>query len=112
LQVKPQLVPLQVGVAFATAGHALHEAPHEFVLELLRHWPLQLCVPPGQTPLQAWPFGMQSLAQSLYPPGHTAPHAPPVQVALPPVGTEQGVHEAPHDEIELLSAHTVPLHRW
>ena len=27
MQVKPQLVPLQVGVAFATAGHALHEAP-------------------------------------------------------------------------------------
>ena len=65
MQLKPQLVPLHVGVAFATLGHALHELPHEFVLALLRHCPPQLCVPDGHTPMQACPLGMQSFAHSL-----------------------------------------------
>lgn len=35
MHAKPQLVPLQVGVALAGAEHATHDAPHESTLVLL-----------------------------------------------------------------------------
>jgi hypothetical protein len=37
LQVKPQAVPLQVGVPPVVVGHAVHEDPQVAVLVLLAH---------------------------------------------------------------------------
>ena len=108
----PQLpVELQVAVALAGAVHGLQSVPQELGLVFDRHWPLQLWLPLGQTPPQAAPVGMQSLPHNLYPFGQAGTQLPLVQLALPPVGTEQTVHDEPQNEIELSSAQTFPQ-RW
>jgi len=114
LQLKPQCPSaLQVAEPLATPGHAAQDVvPHELGLLFARHWPLQLCVPAGQTPMQAWPVRMQSPAQIFWSPGHCAPQLVPSHVARPPAGAGHGVHaEVPQDAAELLSAHT-PLQPW
>ena len=67
LHLKPQ-VPFELHVAVALAG-AVHGVqllvPHERGLLLDRHCPLQLCVPSGQTPMQAWPTGMHWFAHTV-----------------------------------------------
>jgi len=36
------------------------------------------------------------------------PHAEPMHVATPFLGTGQGVHSVPHDETDVSSAHVLP----
>lgn len=42
---------------------------------------------------------------------HVKSHAPAEQIAVAFAGGEQGMHEAPHDETLVLSAHSAP-HTW
>jgi hypothetical protein len=109
--VKPQARLAQVAVAFVTEGQGSQLAPQEFTLVFERHRPLQSCVPMGHMPIQAVPFGMQTLAQSFSPVGQLAPQVVPSQVAVPPCGVEQAEQEVPHDAGEL-SPEQPPLQAW
>lgn len=89
-QVKPQLVPLQLGVELAgPAGQAVHEVPQLFTSLLGRH-----CEP------QAWKPLLQ-----------VAPQTPPEQIGEPLVGALQLTHEAPH-WVVLVSSTQVPPQSW
>jgi hypothetical protein len=57
--------------------------------------PLQLRCPGRHSSLQARLLGMQAPSQGIVPCGHSDPHLIPSQVALPPAGTGQGLHETP-----------------
>ncbi len=84
----PQLVPSQVDVPFITAGHGLHDMPHEAVLALLTH-----------APPQAWNPAL-----------HETPQAVPSHDALPLAGAGHAVHEVP--QVAALSLRTqVAPHR-
>ena len=76
LQVKPQLVPLQLAVEFGgPAGHGVHEVvPHEFTSV----------------------FDTQAVPHLWKPVLHTMSHALLVQTAAPFAGTAQAMHEDPH----------------
>jgi len=111
LHVKPHAPLAQVAVAFVTAGQAAQLPPQEFTLVFERQRPLQSCVPMGQTPMQAAPFAMQTLAQTFSPIGHFAPQVVPSHVAAPPCGAEQAEQEVPHDAGEL-SSEQPPLQAW
>lgn len=71
--------PFAAGVA-----HETHVVPQKLVLASDWQMPLQLCVPEGQVPLQALPFGMQPPAQSLLPDGQAGRQARPSQLTVPP----------------------------
>jgi hypothetical protein len=89
-------VPLQLApVAPVGTGQGVHELPHELTESLARHWPSQLCVAPVHMFMHAVPSGMQVPAHSCLPAGHAPPQRPPLQVAVPPAGAGQGVHELP-----------------
>jgi hypothetical protein len=75
-----------------------------------------LCIPVGQTPLQALALGIQMPAHSLVGAGQAGMHANPSQVTLPPpVGTWQAVHDVrsfgPQVATARLSTH-LPPQRW
>jgi hypothetical protein len=93
--VKSQLLPLQVGSPCAGTGQALHIDPHELVLSLGRHTPLQSCLPPGHWPMHEVPGARHLPKQSTLPPVHSPPHMPFGQVALPPSGGSHGLHDWP-----------------
>ena len=109
--VKPQAPLAQVAVALVTAGQAAQREPQEFTLVFERQRPLQSCVPMGQMPMQAAPFGMQTLAQTFWPVGQLAPQVVPSQVAVPPCGVEQAEQDVPHDAGEV-SPEQPPLQAW
>ena len=73
LQAKPQLVPLQVAVAFAGALQGVQEMPQ--LLMLL--------------------FAAQPLPQAWYPAPQVNPQAEPLQVAVAFTGGRHGSQEAP-----------------
>jgi hypothetical protein len=108
LQVKPQLVPLQVAAPLAGTEQDVQEAPQ--LLVPLFDWqvPLQSCVPAGHTPLHDWFCGMQDPAQSFWPVGQLPPQDVPSQVAAPPVGTGQALHVVPQVAASLLLAQVLP----
>lgn len=54
---------------------------------------------------------MQLPAHSCWPAGHVPPHVVPSQVAVPPEGAEQGVHEVPH-ELVLVSLTQLDAQSW
>jgi hypothetical protein len=107
-QVKAQSVPLQLASAFAGGLQARHAGPQAFTSVMDTQLPPQSRWPPGQTPLQAWDMGMQAPAQSFVPPGQRLPQAAPSQVASPPVGTAQGMHEPPHVLTSVSLTHASP----
>jgi hypothetical protein len=112
LHVTPQAVPSQVAVPFAGVGQAVQAlAPHEAGLVFERQRPLQLCEPAAHWFMHAWFVGMQAPAQSFWLAGQVPPQAVPSQVAVPPVGTVQGVHEAPQVSTAAFETQA-PLHRW
>jgi hypothetical protein len=85
LQVKPQDVPLQVGVAFWGIVHAEQEVvPQLAGLLLETHCVLQMCCPESQ--VQAFALGMQASMHSFMPLGQVGVQVVPSQVALPPLG--------------------------
>ena len=104
----PHVVPSQAALPFMGLAQGVQLTPQELRLMLLTHMPLQLCVPPGHTPLQARFTAMQAPAHSLRPAGQAPPHEVPSQVALPPVGTGHGVHDMPHDIGSLLLGQALP----
>jgi hypothetical protein len=55
--------------------------------------------------MQACPSGMQALAHSFLPVGQLAPQAVPLQVAWPPAGAAQAVHEVPQLAGDVFDAH-------
>jgi hypothetical protein len=93
-QVKTQALFSHLTLAFSRAPQG-EQLSQKLTSLFGTQLPLQSFWPLGQTPLQAWPLGMQAPAHSLEPLGHSAPHLPSVQVALPPVGTGQGEQDAP-----------------
>jgi hypothetical protein len=93
-QVNPQSLPLQRASALAGGRHCLQAGPQKFV-SLGTQLPLQSCLPSGQTPMQGWPMGMHAPAQRVVPEGQRVPQTVPSQVASPPSGAGQGVHELP-----------------
>jgi hypothetical protein len=119
LQVIPHVpvTPLHTAVPFGPGvGHATQVGPQKLVLVSLWQMPLQLCVPVGHTPLQAFAFGMHAPAHSLLPVGHAGTHAKPSHVTVPPpVGAWQAVHDVlslgPQVAGARLSTH-LPLHTW
>ncbi len=72
-------------------------------------WTFNLQVPltqdrPDAQTLPHVPQWLQSVARfthapvhSVVPVGHDVPHAPPAQVALPPIGDRHGIHDVPHE---------------
>ena len=96
MQVKSQLVPLQVAVPFAGCLHGIHAVGPQLAGSLSEtQLPLQLCVPAGHDPSQALPAGMQLPLHKVVPLGHLAPHWVPSQVASPPMGIGQAVQPVP-----------------
>jgi hypothetical protein len=104
----PQLVPSQVALPFAGAEQAVQLVPQLCTLWLLTHRPLQSCCPDGQLPEQAWDKGMQAPKQSFWLVGQLPPQLVPSQVALPPVGTVQGVQLPPQLAVEVFDRHSMP----
>jgi hypothetical protein len=93
LQAMPQFEPSQVAVPLeAGAGHGEQRVPHEAALVLDAQMPLQLWVAPAHVPLQAALASMHTPLQSCLP-GHDEPQARPSQVATPPVGAVQAMHD-------------------
>jgi hypothetical protein len=89
LQVKPQLVPSQVAVAFAGGEHATHDVVPQLAIDvLLTH-----------APPQSWK-----------PTLHWMPQFVPSHVAVPFAGTAQLVHDGPHALVDVLMTHA-PEHR-
>jgi hypothetical protein len=109
LQVKPQLVPSQVGAPFVGVAHGVHDdVPHELGLVLGWHVPEQSWLPLGQTPEHDAPLAMQAPAHSFIPDGQVPPHVVPSQVAVPPVGTGHAVHDVPQPAVLVLATHALP----
>jgi hypothetical protein len=73
--------------------------------------PLQSFWPVGHIPAQAMALGMQAPAQGLVSGGHSVPHWPATQVALPSLGAGQGVHEPPQLP-GLVSGRQLSLQWW
>lgn len=71
--------------------HGEQDVPHDAVLVSDWQIPLQLCVPAGQTPMQALFIGMHMPLHSFIVEGHAGLHARPSQVTVPPVGVWQAV---------------------
>jgi hypothetical protein len=111
--VKSQAVPSQLVLAAPVGrGQALHEvAPHEFTLLFAAQTPLQACVPAAHWPSQAAVLSMQAPLHAFLLAGQLAPHAPCVQVALPPDGTGHGSQELPQVS-GLVSLTQRPLQAW
>jgi hypothetical protein len=110
--VKSQL-PVVHAVALAPVGlgHALHRAPHEFVLLSSTQTPPQLCVPVGQAPHGAF-AAMQAPLQSCWGAAQLPPHFWPSHVAVPPVMLPQAMHEdGPHEPTSASLTH-LPPHAW
>jgi hypothetical protein len=108
--VKAQLPCWQLASAFSGARQGMQVGPQKFTSFWGTQVPLQSRWPAGQPP-QTWLAGRQAPAQSFVPWGHSAPHLTPSQVALPPAGTGQGLHDAPQ-LIGLSSFRQVSRHRW
>ena len=129
-QVDPHAVPLHVAVPPVGTGHAVHDVAPQLATEvLLTQVPLHRCMAPGQAhapfwhvvpPAQAvaqppqWLLSLCSLTQvvphSVSPAVHVDPHAVPLHVAVPPVGTGHAVHDVvPQLATEALLTQ-VPLH--
>jgi hypothetical protein len=86
LQVKPQVAPLHVGVAFAGTGQGEQELPQLWVELLSSHWLLHACQPES----------------------HVKPQLVPLQVAVECVGGVQGVQALPQVWMDVLSAQVLP----
>jgi hypothetical protein len=137
-QVMPQVVPSHVAEPFVGTGHAVQEDPHvrtavlsaqafPQACEPLGHAApqvplLQLAVPPPVGAGQAWPQApqlagsvcsfTQPAVHCVSPEGHCVPHFVPSQVAVPPAGAEQALHElVPQLLIDVLLTQLVPQ-RW
>ena len=109
LQVKPQVVPSQLGAPLVGVAHGVHELPHELVLLLGWQVPLQSWVPIGQTPAHDAVLAMHAPAQSFMPVGQVPPHTVPSQVAVPPpVGAVQAMQAEPHELTDVLRAQVDP----
>lgn len=111
----PEAPPVQVAEPLADgAGHDTQLAPQKVVLVSGWQMPLQLCVPVGQGPHGVF-VGIHAPAHTFVPLGHAGWHARPSQVAVPPIGTSQGIQEVlsfgPHVATALLSTH-LPPHWW
>ena len=94
-------------------GHdAQVEVPHELTLVSGAQSPAQSCVPDGHMPEQDDAIGMQAPAQSFMVAGQVGVQLVPSQVAEPPLGAWQGIHDVgPHELTLALLTQTVP-HRW
>ncbi len=55
--------------------------------------------------------GRQTPPTLFWPAGQAVPHTPAVQVAVPPVGAAQGVHDVPQELTRVSATHAVPQ-RW
>lgn len=101
--------PFEVGV-----GQETHVVPQKLVLVSDWQRPLQLCVPIGQRPLQAFVLGMQAPAHRMLPLGHAGTQASPLQETVPPVGAWHAVQDVesvgPHVATSVFFTH-LPLHR-
>jgi hypothetical protein len=95
----------------AGTTHGAQAAPHEFTLEFGAQAPPQSCVIAGHWFVQAFCIGMHVPAHTFWPPGQVTPHLVPSQLAVPPVGGAQAVHEVPHVCGSRLLAHAFP-HWW
>jgi hypothetical protein len=109
-QVKPQVVPSQVGVPFAGIGHAVHNAPQVLGLALGWQIPEQSWLPALQVPAHAVAASIQSPAHSFLPLGQVPLQLVPSQVAVPPVGTGQDTQAVPQVATSLLFTH-LPVQR-
>ena len=114
LQAIAHFPPLQLAVPFADGtGQEMHVVPQAVALASGWQKPLQLWVPVGHTPEQAFPLGMHAPLQTVVPLGQAGTHARPLQVTVPPpVGAWHAVHEAesfgPQVARALLSTHLPP----
>jgi hypothetical protein len=89
----------------------MHWLPQELTSPSETQLPSQSWRPAGQTPLQAWFIGMQLPAHSFVIGGQVVPHLVPSQVAWPPIGTGQGLQDAP--QLSLLASLTqLSTQRW
>lgn len=109
LQVKPQVVPSQLGAPLAGVEHGVHKVPHELVLLLGWQVPVQSWVPIRQTPAHDAVVAMQVPAHSFMPVGQVPPQTVPSQVAVPPpVGAVQATQAPPHELTDVFRAHVAP----
>jgi hypothetical protein len=112
-QLTPQEEPLlQVALPWEDgSGQGVHRLPQAATLVLDMHMPLQLCVPEGHWPLQAWLLSMQAPLHSLVFPEQEGMQFTPSQLTLPPDGAWQALHEVPQVATALLATH-FPPQRW
>ena len=107
-QVKPHAVPSQVAVPCIGIVHAVHDVPQVLGLAFGWQMPEQSCVPEPQTPAHEAVASMHAPAHSFIPDGQVPPHVVPSQVAVPPVGTGQAVHNVPHPAVLVLAMQAPP----
>jgi hypothetical protein len=112
-QVKPHFAPSQVACeAPVGTGQAMHAVrPHEFTLVFESHTPPQSWLPMSHAVEQVAVEAMQEPEHSFWFAGQAPPHVPFVQVAVPPLGTAQAVHDEPHVATSVVLTH-LPLQRW
>src|SRR3954465_4443157 len=99
---------MQVAVPPWGARQALQAVPQKFALLSSAQMPLQLWLPLGQVPVQAWVSGIQALRQSFLPLEQAAPHWVPSQVARPSIGAGQGSSQDMPQVIDDLLSTQVP----
>jgi hypothetical protein len=93
------------------SGQLVHAVvPHELTLVFASQKPLQAWLPRSHAPEQAAVMAMQTPLHTFWFVGQAVPHAPLAQVAEPPVGTLQAVHDVPHVATSVLLTH-LPLQR-
>jgi hypothetical protein len=109
-QVKLQVVPLQlVELAPGGLGQDVHDVPQLSMLVFDAQRPVQSCVPVSHTPEHEAALSMHVPVHSFIPDGQFGTHAVPLQVASPPVGFWQGLHDVvPQLPTSLLLTHLAP----
>jgi hypothetical protein len=95
LQVKPHVPLLHVASAFAGTAQGVHAAPQDVSAVSEAQTPEQSCDPSGQTPVHDALSSIHAPAQGFFPEGQLAPHAVPLQVAVPPVRPGQATQAVP-----------------
>jgi hypothetical protein len=114
LHLKAQALPSQVASVLAGTEQGMQEVvPQLFTSVLSTQFPLQSCLPAGQSPPHDIEGGwhLPVLLQSVVPEGQVAWQEPFMQAAPPPSAGLHGVHDVPHESVDVLDLHSVPQ-RW
>jgi hypothetical protein len=107
-QVKSQLVPSHVALAFAGAVQGVHDEPHAKVLVRWMQTPLQSWLPMGHSASHGEALAMHAPAHNFLPEGQLVVHSLFSQPASPPLGAGHASQRPPHVSGASSTTHSSP----